>query len=381
MKPQKQKILHQRKTRLATIRPGGSFAGMARRAPPGTMPGTVESKADAGPAVLNTILYDSNSFSEQIDSNIDAIEALDRTEKTLWVDVSGLADTALIERLGETFGLHRLTLEDVVSPHQRPKIEEFDDYVFIVLRMPEDGKGSVTEQFSLLLGHGFLLTFQERPGDCFNPVRERLRKSKGRIRQAGADYLSYTLIDTVIDSFYPLFEQYGETLEQLEDEVVEHPDPGLVRQLHQLRRDMLALRRVIWPTRELVNTIIRDETPIVTEATRLYFRDCYDHVIQLMDIVETYREVAAGLLDVYLSSMSTRLNEVMKVLTIIATIFIPLSFITGLFGMNFDRSVSPWNMPELGWQYGYPLALLLMATVAGGLIYFFRRKGWIGKQH
>ncbi|MGC1442439.1 MAG: magnesium/cobalt transporter CorA, partial [Burkholderiaceae bacterium] len=156
---------------------------------------------------------------------------------------------------------------------------------------------------------------------------------------------------------------------------------GLVRQLHQLRRDMLALRRVIWPTRELVNTIIRDETPIVTEATRLYFRDCYDHVIQLMDIVETYREVAAGLLDVYLSSMSTRLNEVMKVLTIIATIFIPLSFITGLFGMNFDRSVSPWNMPELGWQYGYPLALLLMATVAGGLIYFFRRKGWIGKQH
>jgi magnesium transporter len=299
-----------------------------------------------------------------------------------WVDVQGLGDVETVRALGDRFDLHGLALEDVINVHQRPKVELYENHVFIVTRMvggpATDGGGADTEQVAMFLGADFLLTFQERSGDCFEPVRERLRHAGGRIRAARADYLAYTLIDAVIDGYFPVLEGYGERVERLEDAVTARPDAALVAQIHALKRDLLTLRRAIWPQREMVNALIRDESSLVAEPTRLYLRDCYDHAIQLMDMIETYREIASGLVDLHLSSFSARLNEVMKVLTIIATIFIPLSFITGLYGMNFDPSASRWNMPELGWRYGYPFALGLMGVVAIGLLVYFRRKGWIG---
>jgi magnesium transporter len=239
-------------------------------------------------------------------------------------------------------------------------------------------RGVETEQVSMFVGKDFLLTFQERTGDCFTPIRDRLRHGTGRVRQLGPDYLTYALIDAVIDGYYPILEGYGEAIDTLEDEVIERAESEQMHRLHVVKRDLLMLRRAVWPTREMVNGLIRDESPFIGDVARVYLRDCYDHTIQLMDVVETYREISSSLLDAYLSSMSARLNEIMKVLTIIATIFIPLSFIASVYGMNFDPSVSPWNMPELKFYYGYPFALAIMAAVAGGLLYYFRRRGWMG---
>jgi magnesium transporter len=240
------------------------------------------------------------------------------------------------------------------------------------------GRRAETEQVSMFIGADYVITFQERQGDCFDPVRERLRRQKGRIRQSGADYLAYALIDAVIDAYFPVLENYGEELETLEDAVISAPRPEVIAQLHDLKRDLLALRRAIWPHREMINALIRDETELFAAPTRIFLRDCYDHAVQLLDVVETYREIASGLVDVYLSSMSARLNDIMKVLTIIATIFIPLNFIASLYGMNFDTEASPWNMPELGWSFGYPFALLLMLLSAIALVWLFTRRHWIG---
>ena len=326
------------------------------------------------------MLYGPDALEELRDCRPAELAGLTGRAEVLWIDVTGLGDIAVIERIGQAFGLHSLSLEDVVNVHQRPKAEQFDDHVFVVARMLA-GEGRVeTEQLSAFLGQGYVLTFQERRGDCFEPIRERIRRGKGRIREMGADYLAYALIDAVIDSFYPVLEGYGEDIERLEDDVIAGPSPDQVDRVHTVKRDLLTLRRAIWPTREMVNGLIRDESPFVGTTTRVYLRDCYDHAIQLMDIVETYREIATGLLDVYLSSMTARLNEIMKVLTIIATIFIPLSFVTGIYGMNFDRAASPWNMPELGWRLGYPMALAIMVAIAGGLLLYFWRRGWLGKR-
>lgn len=349
-----------------------------RRTPPGASPGTLVADPAALGSAVSLIGYGDEQIVERRDVAVEEIRSTKGSVPILWVDVAGLADVELIRELGGIFGLHGLALEDVVNVHQRPKAEEYEDHVFIVTRMVAPGRRGETEQVSIFLGQGFVLTFQERPGDCFEPVRERLRRHKGRIRQSGEDYLAYALIDSVIDGFFPVLEAYGERLERLEDEVVSRPGPELIAQVHAMKRDLLGLRRAIWPLREMINTLIRDETPLVTEQTRVYLRDCYDHAIQLMDVVETYREIASGLVDIYLSSMSTRLNDIMKVLTLIATIFIPLGFIASLYGMNFDRAASPWNMPELGWRYGYPLALLVMAVCAGLLLSYFLRQGWIG---
>lgn len=296
----------------------------------------------------------------------------------LWVDVAGLADVSLLQEIGDIFGLHSLALEDVVNVHQRPKSEEFADHAFLVARMLVPGRGFETEQVSMFLGDNFILTFQERPGDCFETVRDRIRRGRGRIRNESVDYLAYALIDAVIDGYFPPLEALGDEVDALEEDVVDGPKPHQVDAMHRVKRDLLALRRAIWPTREMVNALIRDEAPHFRKTAKLYLRDCYDHTIQLMDIIETYREILSGLLDVYLSSQSAHMNEVMKVLTIIATIFIPLSFVAGVYGMNFDRSASPWNMPELGWLYGYPFSLLLMIGIAVGLLIFFWRRGWLG---
>jgi magnesium transporter len=261
----------------------------------------------------------------------------------------------------------------VAHTHQRPKVEEYDQHTFIVLRMPQpDAERFETDQISIFLGSNYVLTFQEREGDCWGPIRERLRTARGRLRHTGADYLAYGLIDSLIDAYFPILERTGEEVERLEDELAERADVRLVARIHEVKRDLLGLRRLIWPLREMINTLIRDRSPRITEATQLYFRDCYDHAITLIDIVETYRDIAAGLHDLYLSSMSNRLNEVIKVLTIISTIFIPLSFIASVYGMNFEV------MPELKWRWGYYLALGIMAGTAAILLSYFWRKGWIG---
>jgi magnesium transporter len=357
-----------------------SVTGIRRRSEPGAPPGTLIADPSAIRPVIHATLYSAEMISQHADCSLADLPALRNDGHVLWVDVTGLADISVIEGIGAAFGIHRLALEDVINVHQRPKAEAFEDHVFIVSRMLVPGRGTETEQVSMFLGDNYLVTFQERPGDCFDPVRARLEAGRGRIRQSGADFLAYALIDTIIDGYYPVLEHSGEAVERLEDEVIASPDAGQVDRIHTVKRDLLTLRRAIWPTREMVNGLIRDESPFMGDSTRLYLRDCYDHTIQLMDIVETYREIASGLLDVYLSSMSARMNEIMKVLTIIATIFIPLGFIAGLYGMNFDPDTSPLNMPELRAYYGYPFALGLMVAVAGGLVFYFWRKGWLSRR-
>ncbi|MDH3231389.1 MAG: magnesium/cobalt transporter CorA [Alphaproteobacteria bacterium] len=348
-----------------------------RRVPPGAAPGTLVADPTASEPTIHLIAYGPDDFEEVDIGDPGELEPLLGKYAVAWINVIGLGNLDLIRRLGEMFNLHGLALEDVVNLHQRPKLEEYTDHAFIVTRMISNGPSPAIEQVSMFLGERFLLTFQERPGDCFEPVRARLRSSRGQIRSRQADYLAYALLDAVIDGYFPVLEALGERLEVLEDRVIARSADMEAGQIHEIKRELLLLRRAVWPQREMVNALTRETLPHVTDQTRLYLRDCYDHTIQLMDIVETYREIATGLVDVYLSSVSTRLNEIMKVLTIIATIFIPLGFITGIYGMNFDHGASPWNMPELGWYWGYPVVVGLMTGLALGMLYYFYRKGWI----
>ena len=352
-----------------------------KRAAPGTPPGVLVADPAAAPTTIAAITCcpdaPGDGFREVNPVATKELSGLVVEGGMLWVDVVGLADHAAIQAVATQFGLHPLAVEDITNTHQRAKAELYQDHLFIVFRMVTAGNPVEGEQVALIVGQNWVLTFQERPGDCFEPVRERLRHGKGRIRQAGADYLAYALIDAAIDGYFPVLESMGEAIETLEDSVVSDPDRRQVEELHHTKRDLLVLRRAIWPLREVLNALLRDETSIITAATRPYLRDAYDHTVQLMDIVETYREIASGLLDVYLSSQSARLNEVMKVLTIIATIFMPMSFVASLYGMNFDTS-HPFNMPELSWPFGYAWALGLMAAIATGLLWWFKRKGWLG---
>lgn len=307
-------------------------------------------------------------------SDLETIAEIRAAYPTVWVDIVQFGDAELIAGVGDAFGLHKLALEDAINTHQRPKVEEFEDHLFIVALMLNDELSVDTEQVAFFVGAGYLITFQERPGDCFENVRDRIRKVSGRIREARSDYTCYALLDAIIDTYFPALESVGDLLETLEDRVIGSPKPGNISDLHDMKRRLLLLRRAIWPHREVFNTLLRDEHPLIGSDTRPFLRDCYDHTVQLMDIVETYREMASGLVDVHLSSVSMKLNEAMKVLTIVATIFMPLSFIASVYGMNFDRERSPWNMPELGWYLGYPFALLLMVVSAAGLIWYIRNK-------
>lgn len=340
------------------------------------MPGQIVSPRDAQAPLVSVMAYGADKVTVIDGCGPDRIAELRRSYPVVWVDVTGLADPKLIGDIGATFGLHPLALEDVANTHQRPKVEAYENNVFIVARMLQPTGPVDTEQVSMFLGDGFLVTFQERSGDCFDAVRERLKKGSGKIRTRGADYLCYALIDAIVDFYFPALERSGDTLEVLEDHVIRKPTREHVRELHEIKRELLMLRRAIWPHREMISALVRDHTPMIEDSTRIYLRDCYDHTIQLMDIVETYREIASGLVDVYMSSVSVKLNEAMKVLTIIATIFIPLSFIASLYGMNFDTS-SPWNMPELHWRYGYPAVLAVMFICAALLLWYFWRKGWM----
>lgn len=347
---------------------------------PGAMPGTLTIEVDAPPPVITLIDYGENyAIRKNIKDPAECSEYLD-TETVSWVDVKGLGSEQILQGVGTVFGLHPLVLEDVVNVPQRPKVEEYNNQLLVISRMVtlrESGHGFVSEQVSFILGKNYLLTVQEEPEyDCFGPVQDRIRLSKGNIRKQGADYLAYSLLDAVIDGFFPVLESYGEVLEDLEDEVVFTPTRKTLGKIHSIKRDLLALRRAIWPQRDAINILIRDSNELISEEVRIYLRDCYDHTVQVLDMVETYREVATSLMDVYLSAVGNRMNEVMKLLTVISSIFIPLTFIAGLYGMNFDTSVSPWNMPELHWYWGYPACLLLMGAIAGALIMYFHKRGW-----
>ena len=298
----------------------------------------------------------------------------ERGPRVFWLNVNGLGDVDLIRSIGETFGLHPLALEDVVQVHQRPKAESYGEVLFLVLYICR--KGAEIEQLSMFLGKDFVITFQERVGDCFDPVRHRIRQVSSRLRAWGPDYLAYTLVDTVIDHFFPILETHEDALEDLESEIFEFPEKETMQRLQKVRRDLRALRRPLLPLRDVVRNLLRDDTGLITEATGLFLRDCADHANQLAESWDSLREHGAQLTDSYLSFVSHQMNEVMKVLTIIATLFMPLGFIAGLYGMNFNPEVSPWNMPELGWYWGYPSALGIMLFVSGGLVWFFRRRGW-----
>lgn len=350
-----------------------------RRTPPGAAPGTLVADPQAIRPEIHAIRYDADIFNEFGNTDFDALNAKIDGSGITWIDVYGLGNIDQIERIGQRFGIHGLALEDVINVHQRPKLEEYEDHLFIVARMYSKGLARESEQISIFIGKNYVLTVQERPGDCLEPVRDRLREGRGRIRSAGADYLGYAILDAVIDAYFPMLEEHGESIEALEVQVTSGAQENVMRHIHQAKHELLSLRRAIWPMRESINAMIRDETPLISQQTRIYFRDCYDHTVQLMDMIETYREVAASLVEIHLSALSMRMNEVMKVLTIIATIFIPLGFIASVYGMNFDRNASPWNMPELGWHLGYLFAIAVMAAVAMGMIVFFRQKGWIGE--
>lgn len=353
-----------------------------RYSPPGASPGTLRASPDAPAEVkITAIHYSSDHFTEEEVLDLDAYLNQQPGEGILWLNIDGLGDVTVLERLGNHYGLHPLCLEDVLNVPQRPKLEDYDAYEFLVFRMAllqelQELTGQ-TEQISLFLGPTYVLTFQEQIGDVFEPVRERLRQKRGRIRHSGADYLAYALLDAAIDGFFPVLEELSERLEQLEESVLSEPNPGNLQEIYRVRRALTNLRRAVWPAREAINSFARTDSALVSDQTRLFLRDCYDHILQVIDVLESYRDLAGGLMDTYLSSQSNRMNEVMKVLTIIATIFIPLTFIAGIYGMNFNAQRSPWNMPELSWYWGYPFSLLLMLGIAIVLVLFFRRRGWL----
>lgn len=294
-----------------------------------------------------------------------------------WVNVNGLQNTKNLEELGECFNLHPLVLEDILNTDQRPKLEDYGNYLFIVLKMlhlKEESREIVTEQVSLILGENYVISLHEHDQDVFQAIRERLQAGKGRSRRAGADYLAYTLMDLIVDHYFLILERLGEVIEELEDEVVAQPTPATLKEIHALKRDLILLRKSVWPLREVISSLERRDSPLIRGANVLYLKDLYDHVVQVMDNIETLRDIVSGMLDIYLSSVSHRLNEIMKVLTIIATIFIPLTFIAGIYGMNFE------HMPELKWPWGYYLILGIMALVALLMLANFWRRGWIGRK-
>lgn len=296
----------------------------------------------------------------------------------VWVDVEGLANATKLKAIAELFGLHPLALEDVVNRHQRAKLEEYEDHDFIIARMATSTECADTEQIAIFLGKDFVVTMQEgQPGDTLQEVRAKLRQKRGSVRAIAADHLAYSILDAVIDGYFPLLEAYGEQLECIEDQILRRPTTDAVSELHRLKRDLLTLRRTMWSQREVVHAMLRESSPFVSAEARVFLRDVYDHSVRIIELVETFRELGSDLMDLYLSSISNRLNEIMRVLTVISTIFIPLTFIVGVYGMNFDYAKSPWNMPELHWKFGYIGLWGVMIAVAAGLGIYFWRKGWL----
>lgn len=328
--------------------------------------------------VISLISYGPGYFLEKQVASVSELPELIKAGKVSWVDIDGPVSAAVVQELGQLFSLHTLALEDVVNGRQRAKFEEYGQHHFLIAPMVTLTERLKTEQLSLFFGAGFVVTFQELPdGDCLAPVRERLRNEIGNLRNLGADHLAYMIVDAVVDGYFPVLQSLGDKLEELEDDILLRYDAKAPGKIYALKRDVIKLRRSIWPLREAVHALLRDSSAMVSGDTRLYLRDCYDHAIRLLDLVEMYREMCTDLMDLHLSSNSNRMNEVMKVLAIITTLFIPPTFVAGIYGMNFNPDKSPWNMPELNWFWGYPCALSVMAAMMLGLFFWMRWKGWL----
>ncbi|MEW6749143.1 MAG: magnesium/cobalt transporter CorA [Candidatus Micrarchaeota archaeon] len=355
---------------MALLKKRSSKAGL----PPGTPVPVGERIEDTKISVID---YTPGKVEEKPVTTVAECLAFKDRKSVTWINVDGLADVKLLEKLGRGFGIHPLVMEDVLNTDQRPKVEEYAGHLYLVLKMLDYGEkeGIVkSEQVSIVLGPDFLLSFQESAGDVFDPVRDRIRGAKGRIRKEGPDYLAYTLIDMIVDHYFLILEKLGERIEVLESGIISNPSPKMLRELHKLKREMILLRKSVWPLREVISALERDglsKSVLLKKSTKIYFRDVYDHCVQVIDNIETFREMLSGMLDIYLSSVSNKLNEVMKVLTVISTIFIPLTFVTGLYGMNFHF------MPELSHPLGYPGALTLMFLMSLLMLFYFRRKRWI----
>jgi magnesium transporter len=344
-------------------------AGLA----PGTLVHIGEARTDK--VKMEVIDYSEASFEQKAIERVEECFPFKARPTVTWINIDGVHDIGIIEKIGKEFRINDLVLEDIVNTEQRPQAKDFGSFIFIVLKMakydPADDE-LLTEQVSLVVGSNFVISFQEgKEGDVFGSVRERIRAGKDRIRKMGADYLAHALMDASVDSYFTVLEQIGMKLEDVEDETLNHPTPKTLEQIHKLKRNLIFLRKAVWPVREVASFLERSESPLIEKTTKIYFRDIFDHSLQLIDLIETFRDVAAGMLDIYLSSLSNRMNEVIKVLTIISTIFIPLTFLAGLYGMNFK------NMPELGWRFGYYGVLALMVAIVVFMLFFFKRKRWI----
>jgi magnesium transporter len=341
-------------------------------AAPGTLVHIGEKKTEK--VRIRLIDYDEKQLQEKELQTIEECFPCKEEPTVSWINIDGLHDTEAIQKVGEHFNIHPLVLEDIVNTGQRPKAEDFEDYAYIVLKMlyyDEENREVTAEQFSLILGSNFLISFQERVGDVFELVRERIRKGKGRIRKEKVDYLAYALMDAIVDKYFGILEIFGEKVEAMEEELVENPTTRTLETIHKMKREMIYFRKQVWPLREVVGSLVRREFSLVSETTAVYLRDVYDHPIQVIDTLESLRDVLGGMLDLYLSTISNRMNEVMKVLTIIATIFIPLSFAAGIYGMNFKY------MPELEWQWGYFMFWGIIVVVVISMIAYFRKKAWL----
>ena len=349
--------------------------------PPGTPPGTLVGREEiaAGVFTISLIDYTDTEFTDKELVTAEECRPFLDKESVTWIHLQGNTSADTLKNIGNMFGLHPLAMEDVLNKGQRPKIEEYDEQLFIILSMPARVVGTTTtEQVSIFLGDGYIISLHTGNTDPFDPLRARIRKQGSKIRSLKADYLLYCILDMVIDQGYPVLESYGEEIADIEELLLTSTaNQTTLVEIHRMRRELLLLMRNLWPQREIMNTLLRGNSELINENTLLYLRDCYDHTIQIMDLIETYRDMATNLIDVYLSSVSHRLNEIMRVLTIIATIFIPLTFVVGLYGMNFSNPTSPWAMPELHWYYGYPMVLLVMMIIVVAMLSYFKRRKWL----
>ena len=340
--------------------------------PPGTLVHIGERKAEQ--IRITVIDYDENNFQEKLVNTVEECFEFKLTPTVTWINIDGLHDTAIIEKTGKHFDIHSLILEDILNTGQRPKFEDMEKYIFLVLKMlrfDDQSQAILSEQVSIVLASNCVISFQENIGDVFEPVRDRIRTAKGRIRKMGSDYLMYALLDTIVDNYFGILEKLGEKTEFLEEELVGNATENTLKQIHHLKKEMVFLRKCVWPLRELISGMERSESSLIKETIGVYLRDVYDHTIQVIDTVESLRDMVSGMLDIYLSSISNRMNSVMKVLTIIATIFIPLTFVAGIYGMNFKY------MPELEWKWGYLAALVVMVIIGICMLIYFRRRKWL----
>jgi magnesium transporter len=348
--------------------------------PPGTPPGTLTATGEAlaGECSIHLLDFTGSEILEQVLTSPGEGRAFLERDSVTWIHLQGNAKAETLKDFGDIFALHPLALEDILNKGQRPKVEEYDDLLFVILAMPEMVNNTIKlEQVSVFLGKNFILSFHSGSIDPFEPLRARIRKAGSRMRTMQADFVLYSILDLVIDQGFPVLESFGETIEDIEEQLLtmtaEH---DTLEDIHYLRRELLVLWKNLWPQRDIINTLLRNDHALIHENTLMYLRDCYDHTIQIIELIENYREMASGMIDLYLSSASHRLNDIMRVLTVFASIFIPLTFVVGVYGMNFSHPDSPWAMPELHWYYGYPMIWGIMIVIVGGMLIYFKRKNW-----